>query len=90
MPVDFRYAQIVDEDYERFYRRDYGDLNFGNWAIPSLDSLCASMRTIYESNAVWRARARQASEIIAREFSWDAIGTKAVAAAADLQKKAYA
>jgi glycosyltransferase involved in cell wall biosynthesis len=78
-PVEFRVAPIVDPDYKAFYGAEYGNEDFGNWALPSLESLRAAMRDVYEHQAAWRVRADQASAVIREAFSWDAIGKKAVA-----------
>lgn len=86
-PVEYKMAPIVDPDYTRFYGADYAGEPLGNWALPSIDSLRACMRDVYEHRAAWRDRAAQASAIIRREFSWDAIGRKAIEAALALRRR---
>jgi glycosyltransferase involved in cell wall biosynthesis len=78
-PVDYTLAPLVDEDYARFYAADYGDCNFGSWAIPSPVSLRQAMRDVYEAPLAWRARAAEASQIVRRAFSWDAVAAAALA-----------
>jgi len=77
-PVEYRIAPLVDEDYARFYARDYGGADFGRWAIPVPESLRQSMREVYDDAASWRARADRASKIIRDEFSWDVIARKSL------------
>ncbi|BAP89556.1 putative mannosyltransferase [Burkholderiales bacterium GJ-E10] len=80
VPVVHERAPIVDPDYSTFYRADYGNDDFGNWAIPSMASLRAAMRTVYENPAEWRKRADEAAAVIRREFSWDAVARNVIAA----------
>lgn len=77
-PVDYRIAPLVDEDYARFYARDYGSADFGRWAIPSPESLRRSMRDVYENASLWRSRAGEASRIIRDQFSWNVIARKSL------------
>lgn len=86
-PVEFRMAPIVDPDYKGFYGKEYGNEDFGNWALPSMPSLRAAMRDVYEHQADWRARAAQASAVIREAFSWDAIGKRAVEGARALHAR---
>jgi glycosyltransferase involved in cell wall biosynthesis len=86
-PVEFEMAPIVDPDYERFYGAEYAGEPFGNWALPSVPSLRKAMREVFENPRAWRERGLQASEIIRREFSWNAIGRKAVAGVQALHER---
>ena len=79
-PVQYEIAPIVDEDYSFFYRGDYDGTDFGTWALPSIDSIRRCMRDVYEEHALWKERAQQAASVVRREFSWDAIALKAIAA----------
>jgi hypothetical protein len=83
--VDYELAPIVDADYQQFYAAEYGNLDFGNWALPSVESIRRAMRQVYEQPQAWRARALQASEIVRNAFSWDAIGRKALDEIGNLQ-----
>lgn len=78
--VDYTVAPIDDEDYRRFYESDYAGSPLGNWALPSVDSLRAAMRALYERRAEWRERGRLAADRLRVDFSWDAIGCKAISA----------
>jgi len=77
-PVQFEMRDLQDDDYAYFYSRDYAGQGFGHWAVPKIESIRAGMREIYENAGDWRERARQASQIIHQNFSWDRIGRKAV------------
>lgn len=87
-PVDYRMEPIVDEDYTWFYGREYGNSNFGNWAIPSMESLRKAMRGVYEDLPAWREKAARAAAIIHREFAWDAIGRQVAQAAMAISHRA--
>lgn len=88
VPVEYRIAPIVDGDYSYFYANDYDGQDFGNWALPSIQSLRNAMREVYEQPALWRERALQASAILREEFDWDVIGRKALQAAQALHGRA--
>jgi glycosyltransferase involved in cell wall biosynthesis len=79
-PVEYTVAPIDDEDYRRFYSGDYAGHPYGNWALPSIGSLRAAMRELYEQRDAWRERGQQAGAQLRERFSWDAIGRKALAA----------
>jgi glycosyltransferase involved in cell wall biosynthesis len=83
-PVDFTVGPIVDEDYAHFYADDYGGTDFGNWALPSIDSIRQAMRRVFEDPPHYRRKALAASELVRAEFSWDAIGRRAVSAIAQI------
>jgi glycosyltransferase involved in cell wall biosynthesis len=78
-PVAYTVAPIVDADYAYFYAAEYGGLDFGNWALPSVESIRGCMRDVYEQRQAWRERALRASDIVRAAFSWDAIGRRALA-----------
>jgi glycosyltransferase involved in cell wall biosynthesis len=78
LPVAFQRAPIVDTDYERFYSADYAGEALGEWALPSVDSLRAAMREVYENPGRWRQNALDAAAILREEFSWERIGAKAI------------
>jgi glycosyltransferase involved in cell wall biosynthesis len=86
-PVAFELAPIVDDDYRRFYAADYQGEDFGNWAIPSVESLRSAMRDVYEDPESWRERAHRAAALIREEFSWDAIARRAIAAVQQLKSR---
>jgi hypothetical protein len=94
-PVETVLAPIDDEDFRHFYAADFGAGDhgagdFGNWGLPSIESLRRAMRDVYENRDDWRRRASQAAQIVHEEFSWDVIARKAIAAAQDLQLRAAA
>jgi glycosyltransferase involved in cell wall biosynthesis len=82
--VAYSVAPIVDADYQHFYAQEYAGEPFGNWALPSVDSLRRAMREIYEHPEDWREKAGRAAAVVAAEFSWDAIARKALASLQDL------
>lgn len=79
-PVDYEMGDIVDQDYDHFYGQDYQGLGYGRWAIPSVDSIRAGMREVYDHPDAWRERARRASQIIRTEFSRGHVARQAIAA----------
>lgn len=87
-PVAFKRVPIFDDDYRHFYHADYGDSNFGNWAAPPVSSIRLGMRSLFESPDIWRDKALQASALIRREFSWEAIAHKTVAAIQEVDQRA--
>lgn len=78
LPVAFQLAPIVDTDYEQFYAADYAGEALGQWALPSVDSLRAAMREVYQNPERWRQNALDAAAILGAEFSWERIGAKAI------------
>jgi glycosyltransferase involved in cell wall biosynthesis len=76
--VDYTVAPIVDVDFTNLYGADYAGEPLGTWAIPSIASLRSAMRDVYENRANWRRKGLQASAVIREQFSWDAIGRKAL------------
>jgi hypothetical protein len=77
-PVKYEIADIVDPDVEYFYGRDYNGSSYGRWAIPDQASIRAGLREVHDHIGSWRERARQASQIIHRAFSWDRIAGSAI------------
>ena len=86
-PVETTVGPIVDPDYQYFYAQDYAGEGFGNWALPSVESIRRAMRDVHENPEAWRARAGQAAAVMAREFSWDAIARKALAGLQELHAR---
>jgi glycosyltransferase involved in cell wall biosynthesis len=78
--VSYDIGEIVDSDYDHFYGKDYQGLGYGRWAIPSVASIRAGMRQVYDQAHVWRERALRASQIIRAEFSTDRVARQAIAA----------
>ena len=77
-PVEYQIVPLNDADYAYFYGAEYAGEDFGRWAIPSIASLRAGMRELFEHAGIWRERAVAASRIVRDEFCWDRIGRKAV------------
>src|SRR5262249_39107250 len=59
-PVEYQVVPLNDADYAYFYGAEYAGEDFGRWAIPSIASLRAGMRNLFEHVGTWRERAVKA------------------------------
>jgi glycosyltransferase involved in cell wall biosynthesis len=84
IPVETERGPIVDPDYERFYAAEYRGEAFGQWALPSIDSLRRGMREVYENLPAWKLKAAEAARVVADGFSWDVIAARALTALREL------
>lgn len=76
--VDYDMGAVDCDEYKGYYPFPDGD--WGQWAIPSVDSLRTAMRTARENHANLSQQARKNSAVIRREFGWTASADSAVRA----------
>jgi glycosyltransferase involved in cell wall biosynthesis len=61
---------LTDIDDAKFKQIWHGEGSLGQWAVPSVDSIAAHMRAVYNDYALHQSLARQASDYVRRNFSW--------------------
>ena len=69
IPVEYDLAPITCAEYRSFYPVPDGD--WGNWALPRVDSIRQALRASRLNYVALKEQARINSEIIRRNFSWD-------------------
>ena len=67
--VDYDLAPVDCPEYKGYY--PFVDNDWGNWAIPRVDSLVKAMRTAYKKHHVLAKKAVENSRRIRQDFSWD-------------------
>jgi glycosyltransferase involved in cell wall biosynthesis len=75
-PIDYTMAPIRDPEFLRYWPGV--DTLGGEWAEPDFASLSRGLRGVFENHPQWAVRARSASTIIRREFSWSLAAEKAI------------
>ena len=75
--VDYDLGAVDCPEYMGYYPFPDGD--WGEWAIPTVDSLRSAMRTAYNDYKKLSQQALTNSGLIRREFSWSASADQAVA-----------
>jgi glycosyltransferase involved in cell wall biosynthesis len=68
VPVDYELGPITCPEFQHFYPTPDG--NFGNWAIPRVDSLARSLQTARNNLVALKQQAVDNAEIIREKFSW--------------------
>jgi len=74
--VDYDMGAVDCDEYKGYYPFPDGD--WGEWAIPTIDSLRNTMRFAYENHLNLAPIALENSAIIRREFSWSVSADQAV------------
>jgi glycosyltransferase involved in cell wall biosynthesis len=74
--IAYSMTPIRDPEFLRYWPGI--DALGGEWAEPDFDSLCAGLSEVIKSHSLWTERARAASEIIRRDFSWERAAEKAI------------
>jgi hypothetical protein len=64
------------DEYKGYY--PFPDGNWGEWAVPKIESIRDSMRFAYENHQDLAPMALENSDTIRREFSWSASADQAV------------
>ena len=75
--VDYDMGAVDCDEYKGYYPFPDGD--WGEWAVPRVESLRDSMRFAYEKHQELSAKAIKNSATIRREFNWSASADQAVA-----------
>jgi len=75
--VDYDMGAVDCDEYKGYY--PFPDHDWGEWAIPKIESLRDTMRFAYENHQALSANALKNSAVIRREFSWSASADLAVA-----------
>ena len=78
IPVDYDMGAVDCDEYKGYY--PFSDGDWGQWAIPSIDSLRTAMRTARKNHADLSQQAQKNSAVIRREFSWTASADSAIQA----------
>jgi len=76
--VDYDMGAVDCPEYKGYYPFPDGD--WGEWAVPKIESIRDSMRFAYENHQELSAKAIKNSTKIRREFSWSASADQAVTA----------
>jgi len=69
--VDYTMEDIVDCDFDYFFKDLYAGEGYGQWAQPDIGSLRQCMRRSYFEKEIWRQKAAQATVLIRGHFDWD-------------------
>ena len=78
IPVDYDMGAVDCDEYKGYYPFPDGD--WGEWALPRIDSIRTAMRTAYENHKILSKKALKNSQKIRTEFSWTASADSAVEA----------
>jgi glycosyltransferase involved in cell wall biosynthesis len=78
IPVAYDMGAVDCDEYKGYYPFPDGD--WGEWAIPQVDSLRSAMRTAYNNHKDLTKRSRKNSQKIRTQFSWTASADRAVQA----------
>jgi glycosyltransferase involved in cell wall biosynthesis len=78
IPVDYDLGAVDCDEYKGYYPFPDGD--WGEWALPRVDSIRSAMRTAYLNHGDLAKLARKNSQKIRTEFSWTASADRAVQA----------
>jgi len=76
--VDYDMGAVDCDEYKGYYPFPDGD--WGEWAIPTINSLRTAMRFAYENHQELSAKAIKNSVTIRKEFNWSASADQAVTA----------
>jgi len=76
--VDYDIGSVDCSEYKGYY--PFPDGNWGEWAVPKIESIRDSMRFAYENHLDLAPKALANSAVIRREFSWSASADQAVTA----------
>ena len=76
--VDYDMGAVDCPEYQGYY--PFPDSNWGEWAVPKIDSIRHSMRFAYENHQNLAPIALANSAVIRREFGWNASADQAVEA----------
>jgi glycosyltransferase involved in cell wall biosynthesis len=74
--VDYDMGAVDCDEYKGYY--PFPDGNWGEWALPRIDSIRTAMRTAYENHKILSKKALKNSQKIRTEFSWTASADHAV------------
>jgi len=78
VPVDYDMGAVDCPEYMGYY--PFADGDWGQWAIPQVDSIRLAMRTARNNHAKLAQQAQKNSTIIRTKFSWTASADRAVQA----------
>ena len=76
LEIAYSMTTIRDPEFLRYWPGI--DALGGEWAEPDFDSLCKGLLEVVQSHSLWAGRARSASEIVRRDFSWTRAAHKAI------------
>jgi len=76
--VDYDMGAVDCPEYKGYY--PFPDGNWGEWAVPRIESIRDSMRFAYENHLDLAPKALKNSAIIRSRFSWNTSGDQAVTA----------
>ena len=76
--VAWNLSAVDCDEYKGYY--PFPDSNWGEWAVPTVESLRDSMRVAYDNHQKLAPIALENSTKIRREFSWSASADQAVTA----------
>ena len=76
--VAWNLSAVDCDEYKGYY--PFPDSNWGEWAVPRVESLRDTMRFAYENHQELSAKGIKNSAVIRREFNWSASANQAVTA----------